>query len=138
MKSKEDVLKFVKARLLVTPEMQKAGMLTDNSLEQFIDAAASEFNSVPPFTCISWDSKDHVEIMAVYAAKLAVIFALAGVAIHSRGQEYSVSDNGISLFSPPNISDILNSQYILEFQKWHDVIFKVKAELGKINAPSSI
>ena len=76
----------------------------------FLEMSLSEFNSVPFFTCYSFEDSDFIEQFATILVEGATIQALGSQALLEKGREFITSDSGIS-YDPPAVSDLLNSQY---------------------------
>lgn len=80
------------------------------TLTTFLGMALSYFNSIPYFTFFQFDDDSFVAQFGEILVQGATIFAMASQALIERGLEYQISDNGIN-FTPPTVSDMLNTQY---------------------------
>jgi len=83
-----------------------------SQLVAFIDLSLSEFNSIPEFTFFTLDDDNFVKCFSETLVEGAALYALSSQALLERGREFRTNDNGIT-FVPPNISELLNTQYRL-------------------------
>src|SRR5271170_5465515 len=104
---------------------------TKEVLEDFIDLSVSGFNQTPTFTFFSLENSKFVETFAEVLVEGATLYALASQALLERGREFQMSDNGIS-FDPPNLSELLNTQYsILLVHHWDKLkLIKLSSIVG--------
>lgn len=79
-------------------------------LVQFLVISLSEFNQTPYFTSYSFEDNLVVDTFTDVLVEGAVLAALASQALIERGREFKIEDNGV-YFDPPNIADMLNTQY---------------------------
>jgi hypothetical protein len=79
-------------------------------IADFLTLSLSDFNQTPYFTNFTFDNSDFVATFAEVLVMGAALQALASQALIERGREFVISDNGIS-FSPPTLSEMLNTQY---------------------------
>ena len=72
-----------------------------------------------------------METFAEVLVEGATLYALASQALLERGREFQMSDNGIS-FDPPNLSELLNTQYsILLVHHWDKLkLIKLSSIVG--------
>lgn len=122
---KNKIFQHVKCRMSA---INNDEIFKDGELEVLLSLAIATFNGYPPFTNITLDDK-HAEKMAPYIVKLMVVNALAAKALVEAGREYeTISDNGITV-RPPNISGVLNNQYLSECDNLYSILGSVKLEL---------
>ncbi len=121
---RDKVLEFVRHRLSDTSK----NVFTDEELDSFIWMAVTTFNSIPPFTNISLSNGKLSETIVPYVAKLTVAYALASKALIERGREVSIADGGIN-YTPPNVADLLQNQYIFEMDNFYQNISSVKTAI---------
>lgn len=76
----------------------------------FLDMSLCEFNQVPIFTSYSFEDDNFVKQFASILVEGATVLALGSQALLERGREFSTTDSGIE-WSPPKISELLDSQY---------------------------
>jgi hypothetical protein len=130
------ILKSVKARLKSAgkhPTVDEFGntiyrdcdIYTDDELVTFIALSLAAFNEVPHFTEFTFDDSPIIELFHHVLAEGAVYAALASQALIERGREFQITDNGIG-FTPPTISELLNTQYQKELDDWRDRIKLIK------------
>ena len=79
-------------------------------LTDFLAIALSDFNQTPYFTFITFDQTHFIDQFAEVLVEGATLYALASQALIERGREFSLTDTGIQ-FTPPTVSDLLNTQY---------------------------
>ena len=83
---------------------------TKETLESFIDLSISEFNQTPYFTFYSLEDGKFVETFTEVLVEGATLYALSSQALIERGREFQITDSGLT-FDPPNVSELLNTQY---------------------------
>jgi hypothetical protein len=89
MHTKKDVLKFVRFRL---DDYHEDKNFSDEMLEEFLLAAITEFNAIPPFTNVTFaDEKELVRLMTPYVARLMVIYSLASTSLDTVINETAMS-----------------------------------------------
>lgn len=79
-------------------------------LTTFLANSISLFNEIPHITFFTFADTAFIDQFHDAIVEGAVLMALASQALLERGAEYSISDNGIN-FTPPTISELLNTQY---------------------------
>jgi hypothetical protein len=104
---------------------------TVDELVAFICQSLSEFNQIPHFTMFTFEDTSIIEQFHDVLVQGALYLALGAQALIERGREFNVQDNGIG-FTPPTISELLNTQYTQEMNNWYD-----KVKLIKVNMRSS-
>ncbi|MFA5758927.1 MAG: hypothetical protein WC942_06190 [Clostridia bacterium] len=104
---------------------------TVDELVSFLCQALSMFNEIPHFTFFTWEDTPIIEQFHDILVQGGLYLALASQSLIERGREFQVNDNGIG-FTPPTISELLNSQYNKELDNWYD-----KAKLIKVNMRAS-
>jgi hypothetical protein len=79
-------------------------------LTTFIATSLTDFNQIPYLTYFTFDDTDIINLFFEVLVEGAVLYALASRALIERGNEFQISDNGVSL-NIPSVSELLNSQY---------------------------
>ncbi len=103
-------------------------IFSDFTLESFLIAALSDFNQTPTFTSFSFDDTQFLQRFAEILIEGATTYALASKALIERGAEFNISDNGVQ-FSPPTISELLNSQHDSLLSHYWDKLKMIKASM---------
>lgn len=98
-------------------DSSNTAIYSNKCLENFLNLSLSEFNQTPIFTNYSFNNDIIVNMFSEVLIEGATLYALASQALLERGREFVITDNNISL-TPPNISDMLNTQYC-ELLKYH-------------------
>lgn len=96
-----------------------------DELVSFLAMSLSMFNQVPHFTGFTFEDTGIIELCHAILVQGAVIVALSGQALIERGREFNINDNGIG-FTPPTMSEILNSQYGTELTNYTETIKYLK------------
>lgn len=104
------------------------GTFTTDMLVTFLGMAISEFNYIPHITFYSFKDTEIIDQFFELFVRGATIFALASKALIERGREFSFSDQGIS-FTPPTVSELLNTQFSTELSDYRQVLDLVKRNL---------
>lgn len=94
----------------------------------FIIAALDTFNMIPHFTQFTFDDTEFFNIFGEIIVRHALVYALASKALIERGREFQINDNGVT-FTPPGVSDILNTQYSNEYNMWKDDVRLIKQNM---------
>lgn len=79
-------------------------------LTTFLANSLTMFNEIPHFTLYTFADSEFVNQFHNVLVEGATLMALASQALIERGLEYNITDSGIN-FSPPTISELLNTQY---------------------------
>lgn len=79
-------------------------------LTTFLANSLTMFNEIPHFTLYTFTDSEFVNQFHNVLVEGATLMALASQALIERGLEYNITDSGIN-FSPPTISELLNTQY---------------------------
>jgi len=79
-------------------------------LVTFLANSITLFNEIPHFTFFTFADTAFIDQFHDVLVEGAALMALSSQSLLERGAEYSISDNGIS-FTPPTMSELLNSQY---------------------------
>lgn len=115
---------------------------TVDQLVTFIAQALGMFNETPTFTSFTFDDTPIIEEFHNILVQGALYLALAAQALIERGREFQITDNGIG-FTPPTISELLNTQYSSELKSWEDRVKFIKGNckpgpigLGVFSMPS--
>lgn len=106
-----------------------------DQLISFIAQALSSFNETPHFTEFTFDDTPIIELFHNILTQGALYFALASQALIERGREFAITDNGVG-FTPPTISEALNTQYQTEIKSWEERCKYIKANMKP--APSGL
>lgn len=101
----------------------------------FLSMSLTEFNAIPHFTSFGWEDTEILNQFFSLIVQGAVIYALASKALIERGREFQITDNGVN-FTPPTISELLNTQYSAEMANHLDKVRQVKASMKP--APSGL
>jgi len=114
------LLKMLKARLNSSGKVETkdqngnkiyvdCDIFSIDMLVTFLSMALSHFNSIPFFTFFTFDDSGFVAQFGQNIVDGATVYALASHALIARGLEVNISDQGIN-FTPPSVSELLNSQ----------------------------
>ncbi len=107
---------------------QDCDIFTVEELVTFLCTALETFNAEPTFTFFSWEDNSIIENFGSVIVQGAVVYALGAQALVEKGRELTITDNGIS-FTPPQVSDLLNTQYTTEFTNWIEMVKRVKQNM---------
>jgi hypothetical protein len=132
-------LKMVKARLNSAGKAKSADsygnvtyvdcdIFSVDMLVTFLGMSLSEFNTTPYFTNFTFDDSHFFAQFSEIIASGAVVRALASQALIEKGRAFSISDAGIN-FTPPDVSEILESQYTVDLQHHWEAIKMIKASM---------
>lgn len=99
-----------------------------DQLVSFIAMAMNKFNTTPYFTNFVFEDSMFFTNFAEVIAEGAAIFAMASQALIERGREFQLTDSGIS-FTPPAVSELLNTQFNTELTHWWDQLKMIKASM---------
>jgi hypothetical protein len=139
-----NVLKSLRARLKARGKARRTDefgnaiykdcdVFTVDELVAFICQSLSSFNEIPTLTFFSWTDTPIIEQFHDIFVQGALYLALGAQALIERGREFNINDNGIG-FTPPAISELLNTQYAKEMESWE----KKAAAIKKNMVPSAI
>lgn len=106
---------------------------TVDELVSFLCRSLSMFNEVPHFTFFTWEDTPIMEQFHDVLVQGALYLALGAQALIERGREFQINDNGTG-FTPPTISELLNTQYQKEMDAWWDKVKTIKHSM----VPSAI
>lgn len=104
------------------------------SVDQLATAAASSitsFNQIPHFTSFTFEDAAFVDQFLDILVQGATLIALSSKALIERGREFQVSDNGLQ-FTPPTVSELLNSQWSAEATQYMEKVKLIKASMKTI------
>lgn len=107
---------------------ESCDIFSADQLVAFLAMALSEFNETPHFTLFTFDQVDIMQNFMGILVQGAAIIALSSQALIERGREFQINDNGLG-FTPPGVSDILNTQYNTELANWYERIKLIKFNL---------
>lgn len=99
-----------------------------DTLTSFLAAALWDFNQVPFFTDFEFDDSAFVRQFGEILVEGATLYALSSHALIERGREFQISDNGIN-FTPPTVSEMLNTQYNSLISTYNDKLKMIKNSL---------
>jgi hypothetical protein len=99
---------------------------TVDELVSFLCRSLSMFNEVPHFTFFTWEDTPIMEQFHDVLVQGGLYLALGAQALIERGREFQINDNGTG-FTPPTISELLNTQYQKEMDAWWDKCKVIKA-----------
>ena len=101
---------------------------TVDELVTFLVMALGEFNETPHITLFTFDDTPVMQLFYAIIVQGATLMALSSQALIERGREFQITDNGVG-FTPPTMSDMLNSQWGTELSNWYDRIKLIKHNL---------
>jgi hypothetical protein len=97
-------------------------------LVAFLGNALSDFNQVPFFTFFTFEDTQILDQFHDILVEGATLMALASQALIERGREAVITDNGVS-FTPPTVSEMLQTQYNTLLTNYYDKLKFIKASL---------
>lgn len=100
-------------------------IFTYDVLVTFLAMALSDFNQTPYFTNFTFEDTNIIDQFMDILVKGATLYALSSQALLERGREFQISDNGIQ-FTPPTVSDMLNTQYSTLLSNYYDQLKYIK------------
>lgn len=103
-------------------------------LETFVYLSLSNFNQVPYFTFYTMEDTDVINLFNEVLVEGAVLYALASQALIERGREFQITDTGLN-FDPPNVSELLNTQYSTLLQHHFEKLTLIKREIQSLKFP---
>jgi hypothetical protein len=101
---------------------------TVEQLATFAAEAITAFNQIPHFTNFTYEDTEIINMFLEVIAQHAVIYALASKALIERGREFQINDSGVS-FTPPGVSEVLQTQYTTELNNWFEKVKLIKANM---------
>ena len=104
---------------------EQCDIFSTDQLVAFLALALTQFNETPHFTLFTFDDTPIMENFMGILVQGASLIALSSQALIERGREFSINDNGVG-FTPPGISDMLNTQFQTELQNWYERIKLIK------------
>jgi len=102
---------------------------TVDELVSFLCRSLSMFNEVPHFTFFTWEDTPIMEQFHDVLVQGGLYLALGAQALIERGREFQINDNGTG-FTPPTISELLNTQYQKEMDAWWDKCKVIKYSMS--------
>lgn len=109
-------------------EYRDCDVFSPSDLVSYLAQSLSEFNAIPHFTMFTFDDTEMMQQFHGVLVQGATIYALAGQALLERGREFQINDNGIG-FTPPTLSEILNTQFQTELNNWYEKTKMIKATM---------
>lgn len=94
----------------------------------FLVNGLSSFNQYPHFTQFKFSDPQIYTIFSDIIVQGGVLLALAAQALIERGREFSINDNGVT-YQPPQVSEILNSQYSAQLGDYKEKLKMIKASM---------
>jgi hypothetical protein len=136
IKNINNLLKVLKARLKSSGKhktkdqfgnviFEDCDIFTTDQLVTFLAMSLYEFNEVPHFTLFTFEDTPIIENFGGILVQGATLMALSSQALIERGREFQINDNGIG-FTPPTISEMLNTQWTTELNNWYDRLKMIK------------
>ena len=110
------------------PIYKDCDVFTVDELVAFICQSLTMFNELPAFTMFTWDDSPIIEQFHDILVQGALYLALGAQALIERGREFTINDNGIG-FTPPQQSELLNTQYAKELDNWLDKARQIKKNM---------
>lgn len=99
-----------------------------DTLIAFLCNSLTDFNQIPHFTFFTMDDTDIIDTFHEAIVQGALIYAIASKALIERGREFQISDNGVQ-FTPPTVSDLLNTQYSTELTNHFEKLKIIKGNM---------
>lgn len=100
-------------------------IFTIEQLVDFLVMSLGEFNETPTFTYFTFDDTPIIQEFYAILVQGATLMALSSQALIERGREFQITDNGIG-FTPPTISELMNTQWSTELTNWYDRVKMIK------------
>ena len=100
-------------------------IFSTDDLVTFLAMSLCEFNETPHFTLFTFEDTPIMDNFCGILVQGATLMALSSQALIERGREFQITDNGIG-FTPPTISEMLNTQWQTELQNWYDRVKMIK------------
>jgi len=107
---------------------ENCDIFTVEEMVTFLCTSLEHFNAEPTFTFFSFEDTPIVQNFGSVLVQGATVFALGAQALVEKGRELNITDNGIS-FTPPQVSDLLNTQYSTEMTQWIEMVQRVKRNM---------
>jgi hypothetical protein len=101
---------------------------TTEMLMIFLEMSLCDFNMVPYFTFYSFEDSEAINHFATMIVEGAVIYALGSQALIERGREFTTTNSGIN-FDPPNVSELLQTQYAQLYQEHWERLKYIKSHI---------
>lgn len=99
-----------------------------DELVAFLVQSISEFNEIPHFTFFTFEDTQIINVYAAVLVQGALLMALSSQALIERGREFTLNDSGTS-YTPPTVSDMLNTQWSAELSNWYDKVKLIKMNM---------
>ena len=99
-----------------------------DELTAFLCQSLSMFNEIPHFTYFTWEDTPIIEQFHDILVQGGLYLALGAQALIERGREFQIQDNGVG-FTPPTISELLNTQYQKEMDDWFKKVDLIKKSM---------
>lgn len=97
-------------------------------LVTFIACSITAFNEIPHFTFFTFEDTEIIDQFYDVILNYSIILAIESKLAIERGRELTINDAGVS-FSPPGVSDILNSIMGVQLSHWFEKIKLIKANM---------
>ena len=110
-------------------------IFSNDELICFLINSLSEFNQWPHFTQFTFADAQIQDIFLDIIVQGANLLALAAQALIEKGREFTITDNGVT-YQPPQVSEILNSQYGTQLSYYKEKLKAIKTSLKP--APKSL
>ena len=99
-------------------------------LESFVELSISEFNQTPHFTNFTPENSRFMDCFKEILVEGATLYALSSQALIERGREFQLTDDGLH-FNPPNISEMLSTQYSTLLSHHWDKLKTIKQNISE-------
>ena len=103
-------------------------IFNNDELTCFLVNSLSEFNQWPHFTEFTFSDPQTTGIFLDIIVQGAMLLALAAQSLIERGREFTITDNGVT-YQPPQVSEILNSQYGTQLAYYKEKLKMIKTSL---------
>lgn len=103
----------------------KLDLFTTGQLVLFLSQSLSAFNQIPPFTNFTFEDTEFINTFGDLILKGAEISGLAAKELIEKGRDFFVVDLG---FQPPDVSEILSTQFSQDFFNWEEEVKRTKSE----------
>lgn len=103
-------------------------VFSDDELICFLINGLSEFNQTPHVSNFTFAHQQIQDIYLDIVVQGAALVGMSAQALIERGREFTMTDSGVS-FSPPAISEILNTQYSAQLSDYRAKLIAIKTSI---------
>ncbi len=103
-------------------------IFSTDQLVSMLAAALMDFNQVPYFTMFTFDDCQFVDQFGEILVEGATLYALSSQALIEKGSLSIINDNGVT-WTPPDIADMLQTQYNTLLTQYYDKLKYIKNSL---------